>query len=108
METPQCNRCDSPSDLEAVTRFGKEPLCSPCRDVLDQNKLLCSFVRCNSHRAREKLFRLIGFAPKCYWSWEQSSTGGFYPCPNHLLEEARKIPGITKLRDISNIQQCWS
>lgn len=65
-------------------------------------------VRVNSHRAREKLHRLIGVETQGYHSWHRE--GSWYECPAEHLEEALKIKGIKKatFKDDMSRYVSWS
>jgi hypothetical protein len=65
------------------------------------------FVRCGSHRARERLFRLLGHKPHCHYDWDRPATGGYYPIPAGRLAEARKIAGVTRARHPEALRACW-
>jgi hypothetical protein len=54
-----------------------------------------TIVRVLSHRAREKLHRLIGETPG-YFSWHRE--GSWYECPPDKLDQAVKIKGIRRAR----------
>lgn len=63
------------------------------------------FVRCNSHRSREKLTRLLGYYPPEYYCLLPSNKPGclfnaphFWLIPADKLEKAKEITGITKAR----------
>ena len=66
------------------------------------------YVRCNSHRAREKLSRLMGDDLQCYYHMEITSHGGFYLIPQSKLEEAKLIKGMTESRVQDGFAECWS
>ncbi len=69
-------------------------------------------VRCNSHRAREKLLRLFPVAV-AYYSIEKlfhNKAKGYYLIPKSGEKDALEITGITKPKDqdFSHYGQCWS
>jgi hypothetical protein len=64
------------------------------------------FVKCGSHRARERLVSLLGLRPQCYWSWDYPATGGYFPIPEEKLAEARKIPGVTRMKFPEELRRC--
>ena len=64
------------------------------------------FVRCASHRARERLLSLVGEDPLCYFRWADTASRGMYRIPAALLAQARQIPGITRLRDCDDVREC--
>ena len=67
------------------------------------------FVKCGSHRAREKLTRLLGGGEhKSYYSWDHPSKGGYYKIPVDKLAEARKIPGVSKSKNQDDLALCWT
>ncbi len=64
-------------------------------------------VRCTSHRAREKLLRLIGDDNAiCYFRWADRNSRGIYRIPLAMLKAAREIKGVTRLRETSDIMRC--
>jgi hypothetical protein len=65
------------------------------------------FVRAASHRARERLIRLLGYKPKCHFYWNRTAIGGFFPIPAEMLSQAREIPGITRARRPEDLRECW-
>lgn len=95
--------------------------CAGARVYLDPFRIVCDhhgaiqpetepsvFVRCSSHRARERLIRLIGKGPQqSYFRWEDTASRGIYLIPTSLLAEARQISGITKLRKTDGVRRCW-
>ncbi len=52
-------------------------------------------VRVTSHRAREKLHRLVG-RTQGYFSWGRA--GSWYECPPEMLTQALSIKGIKPAR----------
>ena len=70
---------------------------------------LAIFVLCNSHRARDKLFRLIGRRDGYYVADLSSRLHhrGIYAVTQSELDQARSIKGIRKLRDSSKLAKCW-
>jgi hypothetical protein len=65
------------------------------------------YVKCSSHRARDKLFRLLGDKPKGYWSFDHGNHYGIFLIPADKLESAREITGVTKLRNTEGLMKCW-
>jgi hypothetical protein len=63
-------------------------------------------VKCGSHRARQKLERLLGYAPKEYYSFY--ARNHVYEVPADKLTEALAIKGVTKSRKIYKLSQAWS
>jgi hypothetical protein len=67
------------------------------------------FVKCASHRARDRLTRLMGGQPmQCYWSWHHPAKGGYFLIPESKLAEARKIPGVTRSSHQDDLALCWN
>jgi hypothetical protein len=66
-----------------------------------------TLVRCASHRARQKLFRLLPEEPQGFYSWQTRATGGFYEIPSNRVPDALKITGITKASSKFKYSQCW-
>lgn len=69
------------------------------------------FVKCASHRAREYLLSLTPPSSAHYHipTLFDSYHKGIYLIPEALLDDARKIKGITKCRDQNpeNYGWCW-
>lgn len=53
-------------------------------------------VRRNSHRAREQLFRLLGYHPPGWVSFTRNIDCGLYEVPAGRLIEALRIKGIRR------------
>lgn len=67
------------------------------------------FVKCGSHRARERLTSLVGSGKlQCYFDFQRPSKGGYYQIPEAKLEEARKIPGVTRASHPDDLSPCWN
>ena len=71
------------------------------------------FLRANSHRAYQRLFQLCPDAKeKSFYLmtnlWHDKAKG-YWQIPDDMLDEALKIPGITKARsqDQSNYGLAW-
>ena len=62
-------------------------------------------VRVNSHRARKKMFALIG-PQKSYFSWSRHCAGGFYRVSAKDLPAVLAIKGISRARDGDDILTC--
>lgn len=61
-------------------------------------------IRVKSHRACDKLVRLLGYKPQGYYSF--FFEGSFYEIPDSCTE-ALSIKGVTKARvDVSKLQEC--
>lgn len=65
-----------------------------------------TLVRCASHRARDKLFRITGRIHG-WFSWDTACTGGFYPVPDTHLPEALRITGCSRASSRFTYQPCW-
>jgi hypothetical protein len=55
-------------------------------------------VRCTSHRARERLFRLLGYRPQGWVSFTRNVDKGLYEVPPERLADALRIKGIRRTR----------
>jgi hypothetical protein len=67
------------------------------------------FVKCGSHRARDRLTMLLDVEKMpCYWSFRHPAKGGYFKIPEERLAEARKIPGVTKATNPQELSPCWS
>lgn len=60
-------------------------------------------VKVGSHRAREKLARLLGYLPPGYYSWRRE--GEWYEVPHDTLAEALAIKGITRAKRKSDLKR---
>lgn len=69
-----------------------------------------TLVRCESHRARQKLQRLLGDElGDCYFTFSRNGgRGGLYRIPAARVEEALEITGVKRMRDGDDIMRCWS
>lgn len=66
------------------------------------------YVRCNSHRCREKLFRVLGRSAQCYWTMRRGPDKGIYYITADEYAQARGIKGLTRLRGpYDDIHMCW-
>lgn len=63
-----------------------------------------TMVRTSSHRSRNRLARLLGERPPYYWT--MAAGGCFALIPTDRLDEAERIPGITKPRQDANYGKC--
>lgn len=52
------------------------------------------YVKCASHRAREKLTSLLGYKPQSYYNMAVSYH--LYEIPEGVLTDALKIKGVSK------------
>lgn len=67
------------------------------------------FVKCQSHRSRENLYRLLNAEPRGYYSVNrQTGTGGVYKIEEKYLNGALEIKGITKFKDKGDLAPCWN
>lgn len=69
------------------------------------------FVKCSSHRARERLFRLTGKIQAYYNSSKlfNDNSKGYYLIGSNLVDEVLKIKGISRCKnqDSNNYSKCW-
>lgn len=64
------------------------------------------FIKCNSHRAREKALNVIG-KRRCYYSWQRSARG-YYQVTQDELDKVKDITGVSKLRPpYDDLNPCW-
>lgn len=64
-------------------------------------------VRVNSHRARGKLHRLLGYQPPEFYHGDFKHPGSWNEIPASDLHLARKIKGVTKARiDAGKLRPC--
>lgn len=68
-----------------------------------------ALVKCYSHRAREKMLRLVGRenAQTLYSLRRDVGTGGVYRIPAELAPAAKQITGVTGFRDGPDLHPCW-
>jgi len=87
-------------------KSGQVQHCMPFMGNKRGNKM---WVKCNSHRAREKLFGLVGKDLKCYFSRDRACTGGFYEVDDSMALEALEITGVTRTKS-EDLHPCidWS
>lgn len=64
------------------------------------------FVRVRSHRASDRLKRLLG-VETLEWFFNMYDGGGFARIPAERLSDARTIPGITLARPKRELHRCW-
>lgn len=66
-------------------------------------------VKCHSHRARHKLFALLGDANReaLYSFHRDVGTGGAYRIPAEFEERAKAITGVTGMREGDDLHKCW-
>lgn len=65
------------------------------------------FVRVRSHRASDKLKRLLN-VEKLDWYFNFWDGNNFVRIPADRLNDARQIKGITLARPTHHLHQCWS
>lgn len=68
------------------------------------------FVKCSSHRARQKLLAIIPDAIAHYDEdnfLRRHNHKGIYKIDMNQLESATQIKGVTKLRKQTGYVQCW-
>jgi len=71
--------------------------------------IMTTFVKCASHRARERLFNALGRQMVGYWSTTRNTFHGVYAINDSELPKARTVKGITKCRgDTSDLAKCWT
>jgi hypothetical protein len=87
--------------------------CPECRDEADARAVLAGlwtvFIRCGSHRARDRVSGRIGRKPLCHYILPLGS-GYVYEISLAELEEikSQRIPGVTVARvDRDKIGKCW-
>lgn len=68
-----------------------------------------ALVKCGSHRAREKMLRLVGRdnAQALFSMRRDTGTGGVYRIPAELAPAAKQITGVTGFRDGEDLLKCW-
>ena len=66
---------------------------------------ICVIVRCNSHRARHKMYQAIG-ERQSYFSWDRK--GEFYKLFPSEAKLALEITGISKARNGSDLNKTIS
>lgn len=66
-------------------------------------------VKAHSHRAREKLYALVGREnTQQFFSLHRSTAKGAIRIPSEHEEAAMAIVGITRMRDGDDLMRCWS
>jgi hypothetical protein len=68
-----------------------------------------TLVKCGSHRAREKMLRLVGREnAQAFFSMRRDvGAGGVYRIPAELAPAAKAITGVTGFRDGDDLHNCW-
>jgi hypothetical protein len=75
-------------------------------DALSTEGSTMILVRVNSHRARERLYRLLGKPARGYFSFRFK--GEFREVPESKIVEALKIKGISKTRrKLADLSEYW-
>jgi hypothetical protein len=66
-------------------------------------------VKCGSHRAREKMLKLVpeGRALAYFSMRRDIGTGGVYRIPAAYLVQARAITGVSGFREGDDLMRCW-
>ncbi len=73
---------------------------------MSQPTLSGVILRTKSHRARERLDRIIGRHPQYYWTWEDG--GCFAEVTAAEYHAVRNIKGISKARlPHESLRRCW-
>jgi hypothetical protein len=65
-----------------------------------------TFVRVRSHRAADRLRRLLGVS-RLDWHFNMWEGNEFVLIPAERVTEARKIPGVTVARTRRELHRCW-
>lgn len=73
-------------------------------EALAEDKIY-TVVRCNSHRARRKMYQAIG-EQQSYFSWDRE--GEFYLLDSSRAKLALEIIGISKARDGNDLHKTMS
>jgi hypothetical protein len=67
-----------------------------------------ALVKCGSHRAREKMLRLVGREnAQALYSLSRETGKGVYRIPAALAPEAKQITGVSGYRDGPDLHPCW-
>ena len=67
---------------------------------------MTELVKVSSHRAREKLVRLLGYVPQGYFSWRRE--GEWLEVPHGKLAEALAIKGISRAKWKPDLKKFFS
>lgn len=67
------------------------------------------FIRCASHRARQRAVGLIQRQPQGGYAWSRPSKGGIYEvtAEEQAVMLAAGIPGVTVPRKTDDLLRCW-
>ena len=68
------------------------------------------YARCNSHRARERLFAALGRKPDAYYSFRIGDHRGIYLIEETEIILARSVKGVTIIQkpERYNFMKCWT
>lgn len=64
-----------------------------------------ALLRVRSHRASERLRRLVGDDLEWWFSFQDG--GSFARVPERWVERALYIPGVTRARPKGEVSRCW-
>jgi hypothetical protein len=65
-------------------------------------------VKCGSHRARRKLYALVGKEnAEELFSMHRKTGRGAFRIPAELEAQAKAIVGVSGLRDGKDLMRCW-
>lgn len=68
-----------------------------------------TFIKCASHRSRQKVQSALDREPQSFYSWRRACTGGYLEIETSEAEIVRAITGVSVLRgDTSDLAPCWS
>lgn len=78
--------------------------------LIEKTKRDRVLVKCGSHRARNKLFALLGDAESeaLYSLQRETGHGGAYRIPAEFADAAKAITGVSGLRDGDDLHKCWN
>jgi len=68
-----------------------------------------ALVKCGSHRAREKMLRLMPDERDAvaFYSFHRETGKGVYRIPANLAASAKSIVGVSGFRDGPDLHPCW-
>lgn len=72
-----------------------------------RTRLASMIVRVKSHRANEKLKRLLSDSLPLQWYWSFEDGNNFVEVPDERLPEVLEITGITRARPKGQLRKCW-
>lgn len=65
-------------------------------------------IKCGSHRAREKMLKLVGkHNAEALCSMYRETAKGVYRIPAAHAQAAKAITGVSGFRDGDDLQRCW-